>query len=206
MSDTELQEVGVGYGKAVFASKTLAMTSQRVKAPFIREPAATTGQRQYGNQSARNVGQHGDINGVIYGDRVKHPNGTILMLGASQKTSRAPLADAAVFVRLRAGAPLIAINCRLPVDRANYFGETACLFTGRADIMSVDEVEALGLRIPRSFVERFCEMDEIQQLFDIIEVAPEVIARPSIIAVVTPTGTEVREVSAAPVRRIKIRK
>lgn len=200
-----MPHIKVGYGKANLSASVTSLASQRVTAPWIRQPAATSGRRTYGTMIQSNVGPHGDINGILYGETVDHDDGTIIMLTSSKARRGSPIADGAILLRLRSGAARLAVSALLPVAQDNYYGQRYLMFEGNADILSLDEAEVLGVRVPRGYAERFFDMVQVCELFDLIELSPATAARPALAAISTASGVVIKEVAAEPTRRIRIR-
>ena len=196
----------VGYGKATLSTSTTTLAAYRVQKPFERDSLATSGMRHPGSASVHNVGAHGDLNGRMYADRTWHEPGTIVLLTSSKTYKGIPQSDGAILLRLRPGAARLSVAAKLPVGADNYLGPKFSMFTGYADILSVEEAEVLGVRIPHRFVDKFFDASQIEERFEVMELAAETAARPEFVAVATPTGTKIKEVAQAPMRRIRIRK
>jgi hypothetical protein len=198
--------VTVGYGKATLRTSVTTLTAFRLSAPFTRDPLASSGQRIPGFGSVTSVGVHPDANGRMYSDRVGHDPGTIVLLTASKTRQGAPVCDAALLLRLRPGAALINTAARLPTGADNIIGDRFTVFTGNADLLSVEEAELLGVRIPRNFLQKFFNEEEVAESFFVDILQGATIERPELVAVSTPEGTKVKEVPAAPKRRLIFRK
>lgn len=203
---TGLVETRIGFGKAVLSGTTVQFSAFKVTAPWNREPAQTSGKRSHGTATMSNIGAHGNINGTVYSDTVHHEPGTFLLLTCTRYHRSVPAAEGAIILRLRANAALLNVMGKIPAGQDNLFGPRFSMFRGNADILSVDEAEVLGLRVPRGFVARFFDANEIADRFEVDELMPELARRPEFVAVSTPSGVKVKEVAAAPTRRIRIRR
>lgn len=203
---TGLVAIRVGFGKAIFTGSTYTMSAMVVGKPWIRSPAATSGTRIRGAAVENYVGAHGAINGTLYNDGVQYAPGTILLLGSCNSRKGVPVSEGAILLRLRPQAAYLNVSAVLPPDRANVYGNRFSLFQGNADILSIDEAKVLGVEVPRGYVERFFQPDEIAERFDIVEVHAETAPAPEFVAVSTPSGIVVKEMAAVPQRRIRIRK
>lgn len=198
--------IRVGFGKAVLSTSTTTFSVMRVVGPWNREPAATSGVRRPGTATKHFVGAHGDMNGTLYADVVEHEPGTFLLVSASKTVKGSPVSEGSIILRLRPGAAVLNVIGKLPPASENMFGTNFSLFQGNADILSVEEAELLGLRVPRGYVDRFFDPEEIGERFDVVEITPEVTAKPEFAPIITPSGVKVVEVAAAPTRRIKVRR
>jgi hypothetical protein len=195
-----------GYGKATLSTSTTTLSAYRVQPPFARDSLVTSGMRNRGTSSMHNVGQHGEINGRMYMDTVWHDPGTIVLLTASKTFRGITQSDGGILLRLRVGAAHLNIQAALPTGLDNYLGPSFCMFSGCADLLSVEEADVLGIRIPRGYIEKFFDPEQIEERFSVTEIAAETIPRPEFMVVATPTGTKIKEVAHAPSRRIRIRK
>ena len=204
--DTGLIDISTGYGNVNFSNVCLRITAQRLTAPFVRDSLVLSGVRTPGSGSSQSAGTRREINGVLFSDRVQLAPGTLAMLSVTKTMRGATIAQGTVLLRLRPRAAVISVCAKIPASRENFFGPSFNLFHGPADIMSVEEIELLGVRIPNRFREMFFNMDEINELIEITEITGEVAARPEISAVSTPEGVVIREVPAEPRRRITLRK
>lgn len=204
MNDSRLT-IKVGFGKAVLRTSTTSFSAMRVTAPWVRDAAVSTGIRSRGTAVHLDVGRNNGINGNLYGDEVTHESGTIIMLTASRSIKGSPISDGAILLRLRQGAAYLNISGFLPTGPDNYCGDRFAMFQGNADIMSVEEVELLGIRVPHGYVQKFFDPEQIAECFDVVELRPAMAAKPEIVAVMTPSGVKIQEVAAAPSRRMRLR-
>ena len=198
-------EVQVGYGKATLATCTIQMASFKLSAPWTREAAQTSGRRRPGTATQQDVGI-GNVNGKVYSDTVGHDPNTVLLLTSSLSRGGSPISDGAVILRLRPGAATLNIGATLPPARDNFLGTRFCMFQGAADILSVEEAELLGFRIPAGYVEKFFDLEQIEERFDVMEMAPAAIAQPELQVVATSNGQQVVEIAATPQRRMRFRR
>ena len=201
MDPENKQTVTLAYGKANLSSSLATYGSMKVTAPFERVSAANSGERVGQNRYDR-VGTS-DINGAIVSTNVRHPNGTVILLTASWKRGGAAIRDGALFVRLRHGAPHYNISARLPTGRESICGDSFIAFSGMADILNVDQLGLLGIQVNRSYVSRFMDQEELGECFTISQLSRETIPRPSLTAIETPAGVEMREVAQEPSRRLR---
>jgi len=205
MADT-LQAIQLGYGKVNLSSATSTFAPLRLSVPFIRDSAVTTGRRVPNTQTVTPVSAHPKINGIMTTDSVMHPNGTIIMLQASKSRGGRAIADGCILLRLREEAANLNIIGKLPLGHDNLIGDRYSIFRGRADILSPDEVEVFRIKIPTGFVNNYFTMEEINDLFDIHELAPAIVERPEVALVSTAQGLVTKELAPIPTRRMRLRK
>ncbi len=198
-------QVQVGSGKIVLPESVTTFSSVRVTAPFLRESAHGTGVRSMPS-TMQNISRHGTLHGSLYSATVGHEAGTVIMLTASRTTRGFPVSDAAILLRLRAGAAVINAGAKLPPARENDFGNRFCMFSGHADVLSIEEAAVLGIFVPARYAEKFFVASDIDKHFDLMELTPETTPRPEYMIVATASGVVTREVAATPQRRIKVRK
>jgi len=196
--------VTIGFGKANMSNTLATYGAMKVSAPFARISAVTSGASR-GAQSRMQVGQF-EHTGVLITAPVEHPLGTVILLQASWKRNGAPLREGALFLRLRVGAPLYNIMAFIPTGWENMCGDRFMMFSGYADILNAEELEQQMIEINNSYIRRFMEEEEIGECFEILESQPESIPRPSLKAISTPTGIQMREIADTPTRRIILKR
>lgn len=194
----------VGYGKANMSNTLSTYASMKVSPPFQRVSAATSGRAM----GSRNLTQVGDWegNGVLINVSVAHPPGTIILLQSKWMRRGIAFRDGAIFMRLRPGAAVYNIIASVPTGHENRCGDSFIMFSGPADIMTLDELRLVNLDVPRGYAQRFADETELTECYRIVRVSPESVPRPVIGAVSTPTGIELRELAQEPRRRLIIRR
>lgn len=197
------QVIHCGYGKANMASVLATYAAMKVTPPFHRVSAATSGKRA-GQQTVTNVGTWRET-GVLISAPVEHPQGTIILLQTKFMKGPMLLRDGGLFLRLREGAPLYSIMANVPTGPENVCGDQFLMFSGNADILNADELRLVGLDVPRGYLSRYMDPEELQECYRIVMVNEGHIPRPAISAIATPTGVEMREIAQAPTRRLRIR-
>lgn len=200
------QRVSLTYGAINLKSASLTLASLRVVAPFKRESAANTGRAEQHSREYIQATRYKDIGKGFTRQRVIHPSGTLLCVQATKTKNGMLNAEAAIFLRLRAGADLLSINVKLPTGSEGLLGDTLQAFVGEADILSYDELRILGIDCPRSYQNRYGNEDEIDDLLEISVVRKGNISKPQLVAVSTSEGTVVRAVGTEAARRVKIRR
>jgi hypothetical protein len=202
----ELQRVSMTYGKVVLKNSSATLAVLRVTAPFKRESAAMVGRSEQSSKEYFQSTAYRDIGGGFTRQRVGHPEGTLIVLQSSETKRGVLHAEAAIFLRLRAGADLLSINVKLPVGPESRLGDTLQSFVGAADILTYDEVRLLGINVPRHYRDRYGNEDEIDELFEVSVVRKGNISKPQLVAVATSEGTVIKAVGTEAVRRVKIRR
>lgn len=197
--------IAVGYGKTVFPDSTTVLSALRVSAPFLRDSASTSGRRE-GPGGAHEVSRHGSMHGTLYSANISHEPGTVILLTATRSIRGVKASEGAILLRLRSGAAMLEVTGLLPNARENDFGSRFRMFSGHADILSVQEASVLGIHVPARFVECYFDPDQIAERFDVAELAAETVPRPEYVVMTSPDGIVVREVTAKPHRRITIRR
>lgn len=203
MTATNEQTIHVGYGKANLTQTLASYVAWKVAPPFDKESAANSGQRIPGSYHAEPVGTT-DHRGALITQRVKHRDGTVILLQSSWKRGGSPIRDGAIFVRLRSGAPSYRIRAKVPQDQHSVCANVFTVFEGRADILSGPELTVLNLQIPRNYTDRFMQLDELEECYEIEEFAPAIVERPQLTAVATSEGVKMVELATPPSRRLRV--
>lgn len=202
---TTEQRVRVGFGKVNLKTQSAHIVAQRLRAPFVRESASTTGKNR-ANWEEYPVSAIPDVNGRMYQCDVTHPNGTILYITAQWTKNRAKYMDGGLYLRLRDDAAMLNIEAKLPHGPDSRLGDRFAVFRGRADILSVDEAKLYQINTPHRVIDNFFDPEDVAECFALTEIMPERSAPPVAELVSTPQGLQTREVQAAPVRRLIMRK
>lgn len=196
------QIVTLGYGKANLSNVLATYASMKVTAPFARISAISAGARH--GQTVTQVGRY-ELNGAVLSVRSEHENGTVILLQSSWRRGGSLLREGGLFLRLRAGAPLFEVHAKMPLGYDNVAGESFLMFSGYADIVNPDELKLIGIEVNRSFINRFMDGEELEECYRIVQLTQGTQERPTITAIATPTGIEMREVPQAPARRLILR-
>lgn len=193
----------LGYGKSNLQTVSATYACMKVTPPFQRVSGVTSGRRA-GSPTVSPVGTW-DGAGALISTPVAHPSGTVIMLQCKWLRGVHLLREGAIFLRLRTGAPVYSILAMVPTEQGNIIGDSWQMFSGPADILNVAELRLINIDIPRGFVSRFMDVEEMSECFRIVEVSPGTNPRPQITAIATRDGVELREVAAPPTRRMRIR-
>lgn len=192
----------IAYGKANYTTSSTTFACMKVEAPFVRSSGANSGKVQSRNwQLAGQNNSHGGFSHC----RVEHRIGTILLFQGTRMSGGMPVAEGALFVRLRPTGPMHTIYGHLPTSTNNSIGDEVEIATLRGDFLTLEDLQLLNIEVPRLFRQRFLQQEEIAELFSAMENLPETSPRPQLVAWSTEQGTKVQEVAAAPVRRLRFR-
>ncbi len=199
------QIITLGFGKANFPATLATFACFRVRPPFLRDSAVTSGAQQRGQGSDYHAGAI-DVHGTLYVRPVSHANGEILLFQSSWKRRGAPIRDGAIFLRLREGAAKWAIHAKLPMEPENRHGAQFKVFEGCADLLSADELMGFGLEAPRMYRQKFMSEEEVDECYVLEELQEERAARPNLLVVKDGDKTKVVEVASKPQRRLVFRR
>lgn len=205
MNEVSTQRFVAGFGKVVLTHEYATFAAFRMR-PNGKDSAIDSGKREVRTIQMNPVSANPQINGYMNRDHVTHPNGTIIMLQASWKRGASAIRDGCILLRLRQDAALLNVVAKLPTGRANLLGDSFSVFEGYADILSPDEAALHKVILPRNFIDKFFDPDEIDECFTIQEIRPARADKPTLSFVSTSQGVVLQETVAAPARRMRFRK
>lgn len=194
----------LGFGKANLSNTLATYSCMKVTGPWLQVSAVTSGKRHGMNQAAP-VGVH-EMSGSLITGRSEHENDTIIKVQASWKTMQVPVRDAALFFKLRAGAPLYRVDARVPTGPENHFGDLFTIFSAYGDLMNSEDLYEAGIALPRQYADKFMQEDEVEECFVLTQVQPETMARPIKTAILSASGVQYEEMAQRPQRRIRLRR
>lgn len=201
-----MSNITVSFGKVNLATALHTLASFRVTPPFVRDSAANTGRVDVQGTQYAAATRHPEVGGGFTTKSVAHDEGTVILLQASRTRNRMRTADAGLFLRLRSSAPKIMVRTVLPTGPESVLGDRFISFIGNADILTLEELKALGFEIPRGWVSAYMQEDEIGELFLFEELAKQTAPRPTFVRIVTANGVEVRAIQPERARRLRIRR
>lgn len=196
--------VSLGYGKVNYKNVSATYAAMRVSPPFDRVTAITSGVRA-GQQTVTRAGTW-DGAGALISTPVMHELNTVILLQVKHLRGMSIVREGGLFLRLRHGAPLYTVIASVPMDADNICGDSFQQFSGHADILNAEDLKRIGIEVPRSWLSRYMDREELSECFRILVTAPETIPKPATGLIATPTGVEVREVAQPPKRRMIIRR
>ena len=202
------QVISVGFGKENFTQISMSLSAFRVTAPWLRELPNKSLKRQSPVQTFPAT-QYPEINGRMFIDTLRAPEGTMILLQASHRLvvreGRPPrLTDGAVALRTRATGPMLTVHATLPTTSDALLSGRFLAFQGRADVMTEEDMELYGLVVPNNYRDAYLEPSEVNYCFSVDTVSPALSEKPRVEMVVI--GDEVVAVPARPLRRVKRRR
>lgn len=201
-----VQQVTLGFGKANFPNTYASFTCQRVSAPFVRDSGVSSGRSMGFNSGQEYMVGAVTEHGSVYVRPVEHEQGRVLLLQTGWRRNGVPIRDGAIFLRLRETAAKWEIRFKVPLDHGNVIGADFIGFTGRADILSADELGTFGLEVPRSYRQKFMSEEEVDECFVLRRLEEERSPRPNLMIVGAGKEAKIVEVAQAPSRRIVMRR
>jgi hypothetical protein len=148
-----------------------------------------------------------DIDGWLYSDTVNTADGVIFLIQTSAKMRGARIRDGALFIRTRAEGAAILVAAHIPhVARSTLRTHNHAVFSGRGDILSLEELAAEGLEIPSKYANAYMEAEEIAECYTITEIAKERSSAPRVEVHVADSGDEVVLKIEKAKRRMRIRR
>ena len=200
MADSQL--VSVGFGSESFSSSGVKLNSFIITGEFNRALPSKVYPRQ-GICQKFPASATPTINGALYLDSVLIPDGSVIMVQASHTRFAKPVYDGALFIALSKYAPMIAVKATLPASNEAMMTGSFLVFQGRGYILKQSEFSEYGVNPPKSWRESFLAEDEIEQCYEILELAAGV-AKPKVEMVEDADGNTIA-IQAKPSRRIRIR-
>lgn len=175
-----------GTDKRDFPNKVI----QQVKGAYNAAPAALDGYKDHG---------------MWYNTRYESQDGIVLMVMVSSTYHGNPYANGCLMLHLREDAPLIKVDVNTTYN-ANAVHTNIPAFQGKADILTLDELEGYGIVLNRNFKNNYFDEEEVEEVFS-VNTLSQGSKRPELLTVKTPEGN-VRKVPVVKEngRRIRIRR
>lgn len=193
------------YGKINLVNSGGTLGAFQLKPPFVRAMATQSGALM-GKPIYSNASRFPDIGGGFTTKNISHPPGTVIMIQASRTRRAHRMADGIIFLRLRAQAAVLVVKMKLPTGPDSILGEYQIAFTGRADVLSVEELASMDILVPNNIQHLYLNMEEIDELFEIEEIGAEITPAPTLVRIATSQGVQLRAVADEPVRRLRLRR
>lgn len=201
-----MQSISCGYGKAVFSTSSATLSGFAVEAPFVR----TLTSKRFTKRSATlriPVSNTPDIDGFLFMDTVDVPDGTICMVQMSFKYRGSGLRDGAIFIRVREEGAGYLIKAILPHDpRSVLTSNKHTVFAGAGDILTIEDLDKLGITPPANFVSAFMDEEEVRECFEIVSTRPQRSAPPVEEIYEAHDGTQVKLNIQRKARRMRVKK
>lgn len=198
------QLVTVGYGKTNFDTASATLTAFHVEGEFVRTLASKKLDK-HGTTIHIPTSVSPDITGFLHQDSVFAPDGTVLCVTVSGKFKGAPMRDGAVFIHTRKEGPSLLISSILPSSmHSTLQSNRHTLFSGRGDILTVEELKELGIIPNKNWVAAYMNPEEVEECFAITVLAEAVAEKPRVERHVSSSGEEVSLVLRRQKRRMRL--
>lgn len=132
-------------------------------------------------------------------------DGDVVMVQGRRTQNGLILSDAVMFFRARSTGPLTSLLFK-PPEGQHFLGRRLEAFQGRGDLLSLDQMTALGYQVPRKFVDTYLQEEEIEELFDTETIGQGSVPTPEFATVATEDGLKVVAMAREPARRIRVRR
>jgi hypothetical protein len=199
------QIIDCAYGKANLEVSLSTYAALKLEKPFSYKSAVLTGRQISGSRHDQPIGPLSHSGGIV-SQKVEHDNGVVIIMQTQWKRNGSPIRDASLFVRLRAGAPLYSIIALLPTGRGNTFGDRFQFFCGMGDILTLNELKVAGYEVPNRYADNYMNPEEIGECFIVNKLRDQTQAKPTLTAIATAEGIQMKEVAQAPARRLRLQK
>ncbi len=200
-----MQTITTGYGKVTFATASASVTNFVLTEGFVR----TLSSKILGKNSVTRripATEYPDINGWLYADELKAPEGTILLLQMRRSYRGRAIADGAIIVRTREDGDTLLISSLLPSSTESLVSNnTHTVFMGRGDMLTPEEVKTYGVHILPRYIACNFDEEEISECFQ-VQVIKKGVDAPVYEKAVSRTGEQVVFSVPQVRRRIRIRK
>lgn len=172
------QLINIGFGKESFTANSASLSAFVVTDGFNRVLPNKVFKRQ-GNVQRFPASNYPDINGYLYLDSLLIPDGTILCLQAQHRHRGSPLRDGAIFLRTRSSGPMVVIHAHLPSAIESTIQGDFIVFQGKADVLTLDELEMHGVTPHKNYINGFLDHEEVAECYTISQLAPGTEAKPT---------------------------
>lgn len=197
------QVISIAFGRETFTNSSALLSAFVVTPTFRRELPSKVYKRQ-GSLQVFPASMYPNINGNLYMDTVRVPEGVVLLLQCSHKHHSVPVLDGAVFLRTRFSGPMLIAHATLPVSPEATNTGDFLVFQGRADLLTPEEVEEQGIEIPKNWRMAYLDEEEVAECFKVRTVAPETAPKPRL--EVIGEGEDAVVVQARPSRKLRSRR
>lgn len=196
----------ITYGRINLRNQGGMVACFKLEPPFKWVSAANSGRMRQGTRTSVSATDEPEIGKGFTSQVVEHPEGTVIMIQAGRTRRGAPIADSYLFLRLRSSGPCTHVQFKLPVDDTCLLGDRIVAFSGRADVMTYEQLRVFGYDMPATRQAAYLSEEERDELFVIGEIAPETAPRPGFQAVITNRGVRTEAVSLEAPRRLRLRR
>lgn len=200
-----MQAITCGFGKVTLKTNSATLAAFKVEPTFDRV-LASKALTKVGQTIRVPVSDKPQFDGWLYQDSINVPDGTILAVQLQVRSNASPIRDGAVFILARHDAPMLLITAHLPTaPGASLQAATHTAFSGRGDILSIDDLSTYDIVPGINYCRAFGQEDEISECFSIEEIATGK-EKPVLERVVNSKGDVVVFNTTHATRRIRIRR
>ncbi len=200
-----MQVVSVGFGKVTFATSSASLSAFKVE-PVFERVLASKALTKVGQTQRIPASDKPQFDGWLYQDTINAPEGTILCAQLQVRSNGVAIRDGSIFLRIRGDAPLIIITAHMPASIGSTLQANNCTaFSGRADLLTIEELAEYDITPSKNYVTAFCQEDEIGECFTITE-ASQGVAKPVVERLVNSQGETVVFNAPRLTRRIRVKR
>lgn len=198
--------ITVGFGKASFSTSGVSLAVFDVSPPYTRKLLGKAYPIVKGTKTQEYPATTFKGSGAMYSQQVEVPDGAIIQVQASRTYRGAKIADAVLFFRTRADAATRHCSVKVPPATDSLLSSRFAALVGRYDPVSLSDLHALGVVPHAGLVRGFMDPEEIEELFEVVDMGGEAAPAPEVVVVPDASGNAVATfVAPAPKRRIRIR-
>ncbi len=197
-----MNRVSTAHGHATFTRNSVKLVTFALSPPFKRIFASSVHKRL---GSSRIASGTLPIAGEFFIEELQVPDDSILLLQSTSTLAGRTQAQNATFLRVRKDAAFLDIRLRIPPSADRRLDEWLSVFNGRADIITEDWLEEVGIEASKTYLSAFSDEEERDELLQIVEFLPEVAPAPKIVVETSSTGEEVKIKVVRPRRIIRVR-
>lgn len=200
------QKAAMGFGKITLKTHRAMIAALKVEHPFVRVSAVDSSPKQPGSRITQPCSRHPQVNGAMVTDICIIEDGMFILLQSSWQRGSSFVRQGAVLLRARSDGPLLNVLAKLPIGPESIIGDKFSVFRGNADVISPEEARVHRIEVPGNYLRQYFVQDEIDETFEVRELAPARVRKPEVSLVATASGLVVTETVAAPARRMRIRR
>lgn len=199
--------VTIGYGSESFSRSSMSLSSFILLPPFVKK---LPGQARKDSTNARvtcyPASSRPDINGNLYLRTIDALEGDVFSLEVMRTISGRPGQSAGVCVQVRGGGPEVVVTAKMHNDPGRLNGEHFIVFNGRADVLTLEELQALRITPKNVWTDQYMHDDEeMRSALLLLETRVSGLPKPKKEIVVTSSGEKVSINSTIIKRKLRFR-
>lgn len=199
--------VSITHGKCVFTGSgcTIAVFVMRCDNSNGRDFPGKVLNEVRGTKSHTPAARDGfNDHGTWTSIQYESQNRTVVCIQVTRNSSMGVQAQGAVFLCLREDASLIKIDARL-IPNNNSVYNAVPVFTGKADILSREELPEYGIQLLGNYMSNYMDEEELEEIFAIAEIVKGN-QKPEMVSSTAPDGKVVMvPVAGENRRRVRVR-